>query len=116
MDFAEEVVSDAVDDYICKNGIEDISYTFDIDCICKDVSSVIDKLSDIIEKINSIVFYRDKEALISDIENNYDVEDFFKEALHNNHYYNYYDKRYGDDYIPDDDMDPIDIIFDRDFQ
>lgn len=115
-EFSEEIVNNAVDDYICENGIEDISYTFDINCICKDISSVIDKLSDIIEKINSVVFYHDKEALISDIENNYDIEDFFKEALYNNNYYNYYDKIYRDDYIPDDDMDPIDIIFDRDFK
>lgn len=115
-EFSEEIVNNAVDDYICENGIEDISYTFDINCICKDISSVIDKLSDIIEKVNSVVFYHDKEALISDIENNYDIEDFFKEALYNNYYYNYYDKIYRDDYIPDDDMDPIDIIFDRDFK
>lgn len=116
LEFSEEVVNDAVDDYVRENGVEDLSYTFDISYIAKDISSVIDKLSDVIEKINSIVFYRNKEKLISDIKANYDIEDFFRESLYNNNYYISSDKRYDDNYIPDDDIDQIDIIFNRDFE
>lgn len=115
-DFAEEVVSDVINDYICKNDLEELDDNFDIDSIYQDISPIIDKLSDIIEKINSIFYYCNEEELISSIEYNHNIEDFFEEALYNNYYYKSSDKRYGDDYIPDDDMDPIDIIFNRDFK
>ncbi|CRF34046.1 unnamed protein product [Brachyspira suanatina] len=115
-EFSEKVVNDEIEYYIFKNDLEELNDNFDISVISKDISSVIDELSDIIEKINSIVSYCNKEELISSIENSYDIEEFFYEALRNNYYYKSSDKRYGDDYIPDDDMDSIDIIFDRDFK
>lgn len=115
-EFAEEVVSDVINDYIDQNDLEELDYNFDIDFIHKDISPVIDKLSYIIEKINSIFYYCNEEELISSIEYKHNIKDFFEEALYNNYYYKSSNKIYGDDYIPDDDMDPIDIIFDRDFQ
>ncbi|MCZ9886059.1 hypothetical protein [Brachyspira hyodysenteriae] len=101
-----------------KNDLEELDNNFDINSISKDISPVIDELSYIIEKINSIVCYCycNEKDLIFSIENNYHIEDFFIGVLEKNYYDNSYNKRYGDDYIPNDDMDPIDIIFDRDFQ
>ncbi|KLI14025.1 restriction endonuclease [Brachyspira hyodysenteriae] len=117
-EFSEEVVNDEIECYISQNDLEELDNNFDINSISKDISPVIDELSYIIEKINSIVCYCycNEKDLIFSIENNYHIEDFFIGVLEKNYYDNSYNKRYGDDYIPNDDMDPIDIIFDRDFQ
>ncbi|MEI0796134.1 restriction endonuclease [Brachyspira pilosicoli] len=115
-EFAEEVVSDVINDYIDQNDLEELDDNFDIDSIYQDISPVIDQLSYIIKKINTIFDYCDENYLISSIENSYDIWEFFENALQNNDYYKSSDKRYGDDYIPNDDINQIDIIFNRNFK